>query len=135
MIITVVCNQDCPTMFTMLHFPSQMCELATLMTNNQQTANSIHSWYSLVTNNQQLIVTNKHVRSLLVVGCWLTNKKHQKPPADQQPTSNQPPAAGSAWLDRTGGFRTWICRSKRPGRTKAWSKMSARLVAAMTTTP
>mmetsp|Transcript_1464 Transcript_1464/g.4479 ORF Transcript_1464/g.4479 Transcript_1464/m.4479 type:complete len:218 (+) Transcript_1464:592-1245(+) len=35
----------------------------------------------------------------------------------------------------TSGGSTWICRSKRPGRTSAWSRMSARLVAASTTTP
>ena len=38
-------------------------------------------------------------------------------------------------LPCTSGGSTWICRSKRPGRTRAWSKMSARFVAAMTTTP
>mmetsp|Transcript_5968 Transcript_5968/g.17269 ORF Transcript_5968/g.17269 Transcript_5968/m.17269 type:complete len:272 (+) Transcript_5968:446-1261(+) len=35
----------------------------------------------------------------------------------------------------TSGGSTWICRSKRPGRTSAASKMSARFVAARTTTP
>mmetsp|Transcript_95526 Transcript_95526/g.294735 ORF Transcript_95526/g.294735 Transcript_95526/m.294735 type:complete len:218 (-) Transcript_95526:249-902(-) len=35
----------------------------------------------------------------------------------------------------TSGGSTWICRSKRPGRTSAWSRISARLVAASTTTP
>mmetsp|Transcript_26911 Transcript_26911/g.75110 ORF Transcript_26911/g.75110 Transcript_26911/m.75110 type:complete len:361 (+) Transcript_26911:479-1561(+) len=35
----------------------------------------------------------------------------------------------------TSGGSTWIWRSKRPGRTRAWSRISARFVAAITTTP
>mmetsp|Transcript_62445 Transcript_62445/g.163903 ORF Transcript_62445/g.163903 Transcript_62445/m.163903 type:complete len:227 (+) Transcript_62445:934-1614(+) len=35
----------------------------------------------------------------------------------------------------TSGGSTWICLSKRPGRTRAASRMSARFVAARTTTP
>mmetsp|Transcript_27320 Transcript_27320/g.79639 ORF Transcript_27320/g.79639 Transcript_27320/m.79639 type:complete len:387 (-) Transcript_27320:542-1702(-) len=31
------------------------------------------------------------------------------------------------------GLSTWICRSKRPGRTRAWSRMSTRFVPARTT--
>lgn len=59
-------NQDCPTMFTMLHFPSQMCELATLMTTKKQQTTFI------VGNRYQQSTIDSHQQTFAIAaGGWL----------------------------------------------------------------